>query len=882
MKINWTIIKAISRRDLKLYFSNPTGYVFITLFIFLSAAAAFWRERFFLNNLANLDQLNDVFPFLLLFFIPAITMGVWADERRQGTDELLLTLPATNLEIVLGKYFSTLGIYTAAVLLSLSHLVVLFWLGKPDLGLMLSNYMGYWLIGAAFISIGMLASLLSFNATVAFILGAIFCAGLVYIEPILGVFGRGAESMVSSIAVFPHFDDLNRGVVSLSAIVYFLSIIGLMLYLNVILLGRRHWPQETGRFRMGAHQSVRALALVVALIAFNALLGRGSVRVDMTAERLHTLSGETRSLISEISVDRPVFVQAYISPEVPRNYVQARRDLVDYLKDIAAIGGDRVKLVIHDVEPYSEEAREARDKFGIMAMEVPGIEGSRANVSTVFMGVAFTCGAEEDVIPFFDRGLPVEYELARSIRVVARTQRKRIGVVTTQANIFGGFDFNTFASKPVWSVVEELEKQYEVLQITAADSMTEALDGLLVALPSSLSQEELDNLQSFIELGTPTLLLVDPLPILEIGLSPSEEAGSNVNPFMRNRGPQPKPKGDIQVFLQSLGVGWNKAQIVWDAYNPHPDLANVRPEIAFIGRGNKNPDSFNDGFTAVAGLQELVLLFPGTVTRTQSPDFTFEPLVRTSKVSGTLHYNQVVQRSFFGVGLAPGNIPHYPTGGDYVLAARVHSASADEGGIHVVVVADLDFISEQFFEIRKRGIENLNFDNISFFLNCIDVLVGDDSFIALRNRRVKHRTLTTVEEKVRAFAEIRAVEEQQAEMEAQRALSQAQQRLDQNVAEVRMREDLDEQTKSIMARNLQEVENRRLEAAKSSIESERNVKIERSKEAMETQVRAIQSNIKTLAGLLPPIPVFALGVLIFLKRRRREIEGAAAARRLRS
>ena len=125
-------------------------------------------------------------------------------------------------------------------MLSLSHLVVLFWLGNPDLGLMLSNYLGYWLIGAAFISIGMLASLLSFNATVAFILGAIFCAGFVYIEPILGVFGRGAESMVARIAVFPHFDDLTSGVVSLSAVVYFLSIIGLMLYLNVILLGRRH------------------------------------------------------------------------------------------------------------------------------------------------------------------------------------------------------------------------------------------------------------------------------------------------------------------------------------------------------------------------------------------------------------------------------------------------------------------------------------------------------------------------------------------------------------------------------------------------------------------------------------------------------------------
>jgi ABC-2 type transport system permease protein len=882
MKINWTVIKAIAKRDLRLYFSNPTGYVFITLFIFLSAAAAFWRERFFLNNLANLDQLNDVFPFLLLVFVPTITMGVWAEERKQGTDELLLTLPATDLEVVLGKYLSTLGIFTAAVVLSLSHLVVLFWLGNPDLGLMVSNYLGYWLLGAAFISVGMVASLISANVTVAFIVGAALCALFVYVQTILGVFGSGAETLVERLSVFPHFDDFARGVASLSALVYFLSVIGFMLYLNVVLLGRRHWPRNVGGYRMGAHQLVRIVALAVALIAFNTLVGRATARIDLTAERLHTLSKQTRELVSEISADRPVFIQAFISPEVPTEFVQARRNLIGGLKEIAAVGGDKIHLLIHDTEPYSEEAKDAREKFGITAVEVSALEGSRARVEEVFMGVAFTCGAEEDVIPFFDRGLPVEYELMRSVRVVAQTQRKRIGVVTTQANMFGGLDFNTFASKPVWSIVEELEKQYDVVQVTVADSLTEPLDGLLVALPSSLSQEEMNNVEDYIKLGTPTLLLVDPLPIVDIGLSPSEEAGANINPFMRNRGPQPKPKGGIHAFLQNLGVKWNKAQIVWDAYNPHPDLANIRPEIVFVGRGNQNPESFNDDVAAVAGLQELVFLFPGTVEKAASPEYTFEPIVKGSRTSGTLHYNQVVRRSFLGVGLAQANVPHYPTGTDYALAARIRSAPPDTAGVNIIVITDLDFISEQFFEIRKRGIENLQFDNIPFILNCTDILVGDDSFIALRNRRVKHRTLTTVESRVRRFAEERAVEQQQAEMEAQRALSQAQQRLDQKVSEVARRDDLDEQTKNIMARNLQEVENRRLEATKATIEAERDAKIEHSKEVMESQVRAIQSNIKTAAGLLPPIPVFALGVVIFVKRRRREKEGAAAARRLRS
>src|SRR5215831_15003915 len=526
------VILAIIRRELSGYFSTPTGYVFISLFVFLSAVAAFWQDGFFANNLANLDQLNRLFPYLLVFFIPAISMSLWADERRQGTEELLLTLSTSDVQVVLGKYFAGVAIYTVSLLFSLSHVVVLRWLGDPDPGLMLATYAGYWLAGAAMLAVAMLASLLTDNLTVAFILGALLCALLVFLDQAGAITSGGLQRLAENLSAVEQLRDLVSGTVTLNAVIYFVGIAVAALYLNTALLARRRWPTGSKAPRFAMHYVLRTAALLAMVARLTVLAAQTRMRWDATSERIHSLSRETVELIKGLDPKQPVFIYAYFSPEVPRSYVDARNGLVGMLREFDAAGGEAIHSRIIETVKYSPAAREAEERYNIRPYRIPVTEESAGATNEIFLGLVFTRGSEEFVIPFFDRGLPAEYELVRSIRVVSRARRKKVGILNTPVQLFGGLDFQTKRQSQEWSIVAELRKQYEVVQVPPDAAYPADLDVLIAAQPSTLTQPQADRLTEYARSGKPLFLMLDPMPTFNLELAPQDvpQEGGAIQP----------------------------------------------------------------------------------------------------------------------------------------------------------------------------------------------------------------------------------------------------------------------------------------------------------------------------------------------------------------
>lgn len=232
-------ILTITGKELKSFFISPVAYIIIV--VFLAITGWFFTSTLFVGGFVTLRGVLDIIPFIFLFFIPAISMRSISEEKKSGTIELLLTKPITDMEIVLGKFFSVLGLAIITLIPTIVYVFMLTLLGTVDLGAIASAYIGLILMSALYISIGIFASSLTENQVVAFIVSFLLVFALFMMNKILIFLPASLASILEYISTDSHFSSIARGVIDSRDIVYYISGISIFLLLTKLSLGSRKW-----------------------------------------------------------------------------------------------------------------------------------------------------------------------------------------------------------------------------------------------------------------------------------------------------------------------------------------------------------------------------------------------------------------------------------------------------------------------------------------------------------------------------------------------------------------------------------------------------------------------------------------------------------------
>jgi ABC-2 type transport system permease protein len=239
-----TQIVPVFKREFLGYFRSPVAYVFLIVFSIASVGLAFFIGGFFKAGLATMESYFTFYPWLFLFLIPAAGMRLWSEEKRTGTVELLFTLPLTTLEAVLGKFLAAWAFITIGILLSLPLAATVAYLGAPDWGIIASTYLGSILMAGAYLGVCSVTSALTKNQVISFVLSVVACLVLLFLgwsvfSGVLGsLFPVWLVDLLSNFSFITHFDAFTKGIIDPRDVVFFLSLIGFTLFLNVVALER--------------------------------------------------------------------------------------------------------------------------------------------------------------------------------------------------------------------------------------------------------------------------------------------------------------------------------------------------------------------------------------------------------------------------------------------------------------------------------------------------------------------------------------------------------------------------------------------------------------------------------------------------------------------
>jgi ABC-2 type transport system permease protein len=238
----WANIKAIMKRELGGYFTSPIAYVFLVIFLLLTGFFTFTVGNFFERGEASLVSFFTWHPWLYLFLVPAVGMRLWSEERRLGTLELLLTMPITAWQAIVGKFLASWAFLGLALALTFPVVITVNWLGDPDNGVIFAGYVGSFMLAGAYLAVSCMTSAMTRNQVISFILSVMICLFLILAgyTPVTDLLTRFANPVVTQViadfSVMTHFEGFQRGVLDTRDVVYFASVMGFALFTTGVII----------------------------------------------------------------------------------------------------------------------------------------------------------------------------------------------------------------------------------------------------------------------------------------------------------------------------------------------------------------------------------------------------------------------------------------------------------------------------------------------------------------------------------------------------------------------------------------------------------------------------------------------------------------------
>lgn len=755
-------IKAIVKRELGGYFSSPVAYVFIVIFLLLTGFFTFMAGNFFERGQASLDSFFMWHAWLYLFFVPCVGMRLWAEERRVGTIELLLTKPVSAWQAVFGKFLASWIFLGLSLVLTFPVFITVNYLGSPDNGVIIAAYLGSLLMAGAYLAISSMTSAMTRNQVISFIISVVICLFLVLCgyPPVTNLLTRLDKpwlvDLISSLSVMTHFQSFSTGVIDSRDVIFFLLIIGFSLFTNGVII-RSHRSASIDKlkrrnFETMLYSTAGVAAMFVVMLALYVVTSSVKLRYDITADKSHTLSPGTKRILAKL--DSRITVRFY-SSQSDNNMPPALRTYARHVEDILHEYEQQAKgrLVIEKFDPKPDSDAEDSARLSGVQGRPTGPFGS----DKIYLGIVVNLLDEKFVLPWLapDRERLLEYDISRAIARVVST-RPVVGIMTTLP-VFG--DAPDMLMRPnipheeEWSFITELKKDFTLKQIPISTAkIDDQVKVLVVVHPVDISDTAQYAIDQFLLRGGKLLAFLDPHAYFD----QSRERNQNYSMMGDNAG-----KSSLDKLLKAWGLNMDVNRVAADTTfaGRNMQTGDTMPTLLLVTR-----EGIDENDVVTSQIDNLFLPFPGVFTGKPADGIKESVLVRCSRNSelvdnmiataasrqitrdfkaSNIEYPLIVHLSGKFNTAFPNGKPKSPDGHDAPDAAQFKEST---GSAEVVLVGDTDMLNDRVC-VRAQNVmghkvvQPVN-GNLNFVQSVVEEFVGDDDLIGARSRASMIRPLT--------------------------------------------------------------------------------------------------------------------------------------------